>query len=108
MLKAFLLKSNSYLFHYLITIDDSFGLLVLISIAQIPNKFFQNLTKPMQCYANWYARYVKSRKKYICVWIYDVCGTQTEPLICLRGYLTRVSIIGKLEFLTAIILANIC
>ena len=38
----------SIFFHYLITIDDRFGLLVLISIVQIPNKFFQNLTKQWQ------------------------------------------------------------
>ena len=59
-LKDFLFKSNCFLFHYLITIDDRFGLLVLISIVQIPNKFFQNLMKPLQCYTNWYARYAKS------------------------------------------------
>ena len=42
-MKDFLLKSNYFLFHYFITIDDRFGLLVLISIVQIPNKFFKNL-----------------------------------------------------------------
>ena len=50
MLKDFLSKSNYFLFHYLLIIDDRFGLLVLISILQIQNKFFQNLTKPLQCY----------------------------------------------------------
>ena len=65
ILKGFLFKSNYFLFHYLVTIDDRFGLLVLISKVPIPNKFFQNLTKPLQCYTNWYARYVRSRNKYL-------------------------------------------
>ena len=43
-MKDFLFKSNYYFFHYLITIDDRFGLLVLISIVQISNKFFQTFT----------------------------------------------------------------
>ena len=57
-MKVFLIKSNLDFFHYLITIDDRFGLLVLIIIVQISNKFFQNLTKPLQCYTTWYHRYV--------------------------------------------------
>ena len=66
MLIDFLFKSNYFLFHYLITIDDRFGLLVLISIVQILNKFFQNLTKPLQCYTNnWYARYIRQISKQI-------------------------------------------
>ena len=64
-MKDFLFKSNYFLFHYLITIDDHFGLLVLIIIVQIPYKFFQNMTKPLQCYTTWYARYVKSQNRYL-------------------------------------------
>ena len=65
MLRIFLFESSQYLFHYLITIDDRCGLLVLISIVQIQNKLFQNLTKPLQCYANWYARYIRQISKQI-------------------------------------------
>ena len=32
---------------------------------QIQNKLFQNLTKPLQCYANWYARYIRQISKQI-------------------------------------------
>ena len=35
-LRIFVFKSNQYLFHYMITIDDRFGLLVLISISPSP------------------------------------------------------------------------
>ena len=47
------------------TLDDHFGLLVLISIVQISNKFLQNLTRPLQCYTKSYARYIKSRNKHL-------------------------------------------
>ena len=50
ILRIFLFKSNKYIFHYLITIDNRFGLLIHISIVQISNKFLQNSTKPLQCY----------------------------------------------------------
>ena len=73
--RIFLFFSNYFLIHYLITIDDRFGHLVLMSVLQIPNKFFQNLTKPLQCYTNWCARYIYNIHTYI----QEVCFTKTPP-----------------------------
>ena len=61
--RVFLFKSKKYLFQIPLLynyIDDRLGFLVLISIAQIPNKFFQNLMKPLQCYTNYYTSFYAS------------------------------------------------
>ena len=51
-MKVFLFKSNLYLFHFLIPIDDRFGKTLGPHqySANFKNKFSQNLTKALQCY----------------------------------------------------------